>query len=305
MTELVGGAEGDAAAVVPGSKAQVGAAIAVAVVAGLLLAVFWQFEFVDKVIGQGVAKALLGRDASAGAGWVGSVVMAVVTGLAGTFTACNVACFASLGPLAAERRTGPTRVELVRRAGAQLVWLAVGMMVVAAVYGAAAVLLARHLPMLSDGSIGPVPARLAQASVINVVLGIGLVVVAARYLSGRGLPAGRRGPLVLGGLLGLLVVGRPYPMFREVLADAARSGNILQGSLLMVLVVLGNIALLSVLFLGLVALAGPALQQVTERRPRLILTVGGAVLLALAVFSIAYWGLRVPSMSGIGWFPTV
>lgn len=223
MTELVGGAEGDAPAVVPGSKAQVGAAIAVAVVAGLLLAVFWQFEFVDKVIGRGVAKALLGRDASAGAGWVGSVVMAVVTGLAGTFTACNVACFASLGPLAAERR----------------------------------------------------------------------------------LPAGRRGPVVLGGLLGLLVVGRPYPMFREVLADAARSGNILQGSLLMVLVVLGNIALLSVLFLGLVALAGPALQRVTERRPRLILTVGGAVLLALAVFSIAYWGLRVPSMSGIGWFPTV
>src|SRR4051794_21724286 len=72
-----------------------------AVAAGLLLAVLWSFELVDHVIGDNVANTVLGRDAKATAvgGTVAGLAFAFVSGLAGTFTACNFAMVASIGPM--------------------------------------------------------------------------------------------------------------------------------------------------------------------------------------------------------------
>lgn len=277
---------------------------AIAAVLGFLLAAVWSYELVDDVIGHGIASFFLGDDAAAGASFLGSVATATVTGLAGTLTACNVACFASMGPLAAgASRSGANRRTLVTRTARQLVWLAAGMAAVAAVYGMFIVIAGNSAPMLSDSMIGGVPARLAQASVVNVVLGLGLLAVAVRFLRERALPGGNYGTLALGGLLGLLIVGRPFPMFRDVLGDAAANGNALRGGLLVLLVVVGNLVLLAVLLLGTMALAGPSIQRLMTRNPGLVMRIGGALLMVLAVFSMAYWGLRVPAMFGIGWFP--
>ncbi|MFJ3957683.1 hypothetical protein [Arthrobacter sp. NPDC090010] len=274
-----------------------------AIAAGLFLTLLWDPNFVDKVVGQGIAHAVLGDANLATAGWLGSLVVAAVTGLAGTFTACNVACFASLGPLAASNRGGtPGRWALVRVASGQLGAMAIGQMIVAALYGAVVVLSARSLPMLDSQSTGGIPPRLGQASVINVMLGVGLIIVATLYLRGRSLRPGRGSLIAFGALLGLLLVGRPYPMFRDVLEQAAASGNVLGGSAMMILVVLGNMVLISVLFLGFIALAGPALQRFSTARPRVLLTIAGALLLIMGVFSVAYWGVRVPSMFGVLWF---
>ncbi|MBO0611223.1 hypothetical protein [Myceligenerans salitolerans] len=266
--------------------------IGLAVVLGAGLAIGWQYEFVDDVIGGGIARALVGDDGHAASGWAGSLAMAGVAGLAGTFTACNVACFASMGPLAAAG-SGETRSELLLNATRQLLLLGGGMVLVAACYGIVAVVAGSSLPMLSEADYGEVPARLAQASLVNTALGIGLVAVAVRYLMGRPLQ-GARGIVLLGCLLGLLVVGRPFPMFREVLADAVSSGNVVVAATLMVLVALGNLALVALLFLGVVAAAGPAIRRISVARPRLLPTIGGWVLLALGTFSVAYWGVRIP-----------
>ncbi|MDO8143833.1 MULTISPECIES: hypothetical protein [unclassified Isoptericola] len=277
---------------------------AVAVVVGVLIAVIWSYEFVDDVVGGAISGLFLGADHVAEPGLVGTLAFATVAGLAGTFTACNIACFASVGPLAAGTgATTPSRAALVRHAAAQLGWLALGMSVVAAAYGVVVVAAGDGTVMLSDETMAGMPVRLVQASVINVVLGVGLVYVAVRYLTGAPL-RGRRGILSLGALLGLLVVGRPFPMFREVLA-AAVDAHPLVGVGLLVLVVLGNLALVGILYLAFVAAAGPALQRFVARHQLTVLRVGGYLLLALGAFSIAYWGLRVPAIFGIGWFPTV
>lgn len=266
--------------------------VALALVAGTALAVGWQYEFVDDVIGGGIARALVGSDGPDASGWAGSLVMAGVAGLAGTFTACNVACFASVGPLAASG-SGGSRRELLAHAGRQVLLLGGGMLAVAGAYGVLAVIAGDALPMLSEGSVGDAPARLVQASLVNTVLGIGLAVVAFRYLAGRPVRTAR-GMVLLGCLLGLLVVGRPYPMFREVLADAVATGNVVSAAALLMLVALGNLALVAVLFLGVIAAAGPAIRRLSLARPQLLPTVGGLLLLALGAFSVAYWGVRIP-----------
>lgn len=283
---------------------RVGAGVIGSIVIGVLIAVFWSYEFVDDVVGGSITKLLLGEDHAADPGLFGALAFATVAGLAGTFTACNIACFASMGPLAAESSVqASSRVGLVRHAAGQLLVLSLGMCVIATAYAVAVIALGDRAPILSDATIGGLPARLVQASVINVALGLGLAIVAGRYLSGRPLP-GRMGTFALGALLGLLIVGRPFPMFREVLSAAADS-NPLAGVGMILLVVVGNLALVAVLYLTFVAVSGPALQQFVRRNQESVLRIGGYMLLSLAVFSLAYWGLRVPAMFGVGWFPLV
>lgn len=68
---------------------------------GVLVAVLWSFELVDETIGQNVANAVLGYDASGSpiAGSAAGAIFAFVTGLAGTFTACNIAAFSAVAPI--------------------------------------------------------------------------------------------------------------------------------------------------------------------------------------------------------------
>src|SRR5688572_2266228 len=89
--------------------------VTLSVAAGVLLAVLWSYEFVDSVIGDNVANTLLGHDAkkTAIAGTAAGLLFAFVSGLAGTFTACNIAMAAAVGPMSQAgghgRSSGPLR----------------------------------------------------------------------------------------------------------------------------------------------------------------------------------------------------
>lgn len=108
--------------------------VGLSVLAGFLLTILWSAKFVDSVIGKNVANTLLGYDVDSteitgvGAG----IVFALVTGLAGTFTACNIAVFGTMAPMLGR---APSWRDRSRATLGPLLWLATGMVAVSAVYG--------------------------------------------------------------------------------------------------------------------------------------------------------------------------
>lgn len=280
--------------------------MAASVAAGILLAVLWSYEFVDSVIGDNVANTLLGHEAKTTAitGTFAGLVFAFVSGFAGTFTACNIAMAASIGPMSqASDRTGTVRA-LLRPLGA----FTLGMVAVSAVYGFVGVLLGERLPQLSTDMVGTVPVRLIQSSVVFGVVGLALVYLGLAALGVvRDVFAGRPRArvVVLGALVGAFLIGRPYPMFVKLFHWAAETGNPLYGAATFALQSLGNILLVSVVFAVLVLATRGRFVRWLAANPRRTALVSGTLLLALGVFTVVYWDLRVPSIFGIGWFPTM
>jgi hypothetical protein len=80
--------------------------IVASVLVGIAVTVPWSFELVDSTIGDSVANNLLGYDAKGAAidGVGMGVVFAFISGLAGSFTACNIAAFSAIAPLSCQRR---------------------------------------------------------------------------------------------------------------------------------------------------------------------------------------------------------
>ncbi|MEU1590512.1 hypothetical protein [Micromonospora sp. NPDC005710] len=284
-----------------------GVIIAVSVAAGVLLAVLWSYEFVDSVIGDSVASGLLGHDAKATAisGTAAGLVFAFVSGLAGTFTACNIAMLASIGPLGAASGGNGDRLRLLLR---PVGYLSLGMVSVAAVYGFVGVLLGDRLPQLSTETAGGVPVRIIQSSVVFGVIGLALI-----YL---GLAAIRTVPdvfadrpvarvVTLGALIGGFLIGRPYPLFNKLFHWAVDSGNPLYGSAAFVLQSLGNIVVVTALFALLIMLTRGRFISWLAADVRRSMVLSGALLIALGVFTVVYWDVRVPSIFGFGWFPTM
>ncbi|MBM2618555.1 hypothetical protein JIG36_23650 [Actinoplanes sp. LDG1-06] len=286
-----------------------GLIVAGSVLAGLALAVLWSFEFVDHVIGDNVANTLLGHDAKATAigGTAAGLVFAFVSGLAGTFTACNIAMVASVGPMSQATRSGSTSSGL-RRLLRPVGWLALGMVTVSALYGAVGVLIGDDLPQLSTEVVGGIPVRLIQSMVVFGVIGLAFVYLGLAALRIVPDPFADR-PIarvvVLGALVGGFLIGRPYPLFNKLFHWAVDSGNPLYGAGAFVLQSLGNIAIVTILFaLVIVLTRGRVLQWLTARPSRTV-AVTAALLIALGVFTAVYWDVRLPAMFGHGWFPTM
>ncbi|MFJ6952041.1 hypothetical protein [Micromonospora aurantiaca (nom. illeg.)] len=281
----------------------------VSAAAGVLLAVLWSFELVDKVIGDNVANTVLGHDAKETAitGTVAGLLFAFVSGFAGTFTACNIAVAASVGPMSQVSGADPaggTR-QALRALLRPVGWLTLGMVAVSASYGIVGVLAGDRLPQLSTDVVGGVPVRLIQSSVVFGVIGLALT-----YL---GLAALKLVPdvfahrpvarvVTIGALVGGFLVGRPYPMFNKLFHWAVDTGNPLYGALAFTLQSLGNIVLVTVVFAVAVAISrGRFLAWMAD--PRRAAVVTGALLVALGVFTVVYWDVRVPALFGFGWFP--
>ncbi|MEU4775343.1 hypothetical protein [Micromonospora sp. NPDC023644] len=275
--------------------------------AGVLLAVLWSFHLVDSVIGDTVADALLGHDAKGTAisGTAAGLLFAFVSGFAGTFTACNIAMAASVGPMSQAGATG--RRPGVRSLLRPVAWLSVGMLAVSATYGAVGVLLGERLPQLSSDTVGGMPVRLVQSSVVFGLIGLALTYLG---LAALGLlpdvfatrPVAR--VVVMGALVGGFLIGRPYPLFNKLFHWAADTGNPAYGALAFALQSLGNILIVAALFAVLILLTrGRFLSWMAS--PRRAATVTGSLLVALGVFTVVYWDLRVPAMFGVGWFPTM
>jgi hypothetical protein len=284
-----------------------GRVVAYSVLAGVLLAVLWSYEFVDSVIGDNVAHALLGHDPRGTeiAGTTAALLFAFVSGLAGTFTACNIAMAASVGPMSevgVAHRTGSALRALLRSVG----WLTMGMLAVSTVYGFVGVLIGDRLPQLSSAMVGDMPVRLIQSSVVFGLIGLALTYLGLAALhvvpdifAGR--PVAR--VVTLGALVGGFLIGRPYPMFTKLFHWAAETGNPLLGAATFILQSLGNIIIVSALFALLVlGSRGRFLSWLTARPSRTAL-ITGSMLVALGVFTVVYWDLRVPAIFGFGWFP--
>ncbi|TDC85666.1 hypothetical protein E1193_02290 [Micromonospora sp. KC606] len=279
------------------------------VAAGMLLAVLWSYELVDHVIGDNVAKTLLGHDAKATAigGTVAGLVFAFVSGLAGTFTACNIAMAAAVGPMSQAGGADATRAGLrglLRPVG----WLTAGMVAVSAVYGFVGVLLGDRLPQLSTDLVGRLPVRLIQSMVVFGVIGLVFVYLGLAALGTLPDPFAHRPAtrvVVLGALVGGFLIGRPYPLFDKLFHWTVDSGNPFYGAGAFVLQSLGNIAIVAALFALLIVLTRGRFIHWLAATPARTAAVTGALLITLGVFMVVYWDVRLPAMFDYGWFPTM
>ncbi|WP_326552171.1 hypothetical protein [Micromonospora sp. NBC_01813] len=283
-----------------------------AVLGGFLLTVIWSAEFVDQTIGDNVANTLLGHDAkeTAIAGIAAGIAFAFVSGLAGTFTACNVAVFGTMAPLLGK---GGSRLDRLRLTLRPLGWLAVGMIGVSALYGAVVGFVGTSMPQFSTvantpGSLSP---RSIQSMVVYGVIGLVMVYLGLAALGIVPDPLARvanrfpNAPMVLmGALVGGFLIGRPFALFRQLFRDAAESGNPLYGAAAFVLQSLGNILVMAVLLLALTFLLGGRLQRWFAANPRRITVVTAVALIAAGAFMFLYWDVRLLARRDIiPWYP--
>ncbi|MFE2757504.1 hypothetical protein ACFXGA_36440 [Actinosynnema sp. NPDC059335] len=278
------------------------------VVAGVLLSVLWSYEFVDRVIGANVANALLGEEAATAsiAGTAAGLVFAFVSGLAGTFTACNIAMAASIGPMS--QAGGASRPGTLGSLLRPLGFFTAGMVGVSAAYGAVGVLIGPDLPQLSSAMVGTMPVRLVQSAIVFGVVGLAMAYLGLAALGVlpdlfRDRPVAR--VVVLGALVGAFLIGRPYPMFIKLFRSAVESGNPLFGAGTFVLQSIGNVLLVTVVFAALALGTRGRFLRWFSANGRRSAVVSAALLIALGVFLLVYWDVRVPSLFGVGWFPTM
>src|SRR5207253_9959326 len=119
-----------------------------------------------------------------------------------------------------------------------------------------------NIPQLSHALIGQFPIRLIQSMVVFGILGLVLLLMGLAALGKLGMrvpdPRGRYESVrlvLIGGLIGAFLIGRPFALFVKIFEYAAATHNPGLGALVFVLQSLGNIALLALIFL-LIAMVG-------------------------------------------------
>lgn len=290
------------------------AALAVAI--GVLVAGFWNFRLVDGFGRDVVAGSTVGDpEALAGAfgqfGFGFGFLFALVAGLAATFTACNCVVFAMLPGLTCAGGSSSRRTAL----DALLVFTA-AVVAVSAVYG------------MFIGLLGPQgieaynvrEVRLAQANTIFTTLGLVMLVWGLLELGfleplrRRASPAARAffaepptKAAVMGVLVGLFSIGRPFPVMRSFLEYAATANSPLYGAAVMTLQGIGQILVMVLLFLVLVYGFGRQLGAWAATSPHQVALTSALALLAGGAFFVFYWGLALAYGIGrwgfrLGWY---
>ncbi|WSQ69950.1 hypothetical protein OG393_35405 (plasmid) [Streptomyces sp. NBC_01216] len=286
--------------------------ILVSALFGFALTVVWSAQFVDRTIGDNVADSLLGHHAKGEpiAGALAGIAFALATGIAGTFTACNVAVFSALAPLAGGRSS--SRRGRMAAALRPLAQLALGALIVSSVYGAVVALAGTGMPQFGDqgGGGGGFSGRLIQAMVVFGLLGVVMTYLGLAALGMVRDPLARiseRYPgapmLFMGGLIGAFLIGRPFALFRQLFRDAAESHNALYGAASFALQSLGNIVVMAVVFLLVTGLLGDRLHQWMTRRPSRASALMAASFIAAGVFMVLYWDVRILARRELIWYP--
>ncbi|WTI84753.1 hypothetical protein OG338_29770 (plasmid) [Streptomyces sp. NBC_00726] len=280
-------------------------------VLGFGLTVVWSAKFVDQTIGDTVADTLLGHTAKGTpiASALAGIFFALVTGVAGTFTACNIAVFSALAPLTGGR--ADSRRSRMAAGLRPLGQLAAGAVVVSALYGAVVAITGTGMAQFDQSSQGNgLSGRLIQAMVVFGLIGatmtylglaaLGFVRDPLAKLSARHPGA----PMVfMGGLIGAFLVGRPFPLFRQLFRDAAESHNVLYGAAAFVFQSLGNILVVAVLFLLVTGFLGDRLQRWMTASPNRTAALMAAGFITAGVFLLLYWDLRILGARDLIWYP--
>ncbi|SRR5712691_3920721 len=284
---------------------------------GVLIAGFWNYKLVDGFGREVVTANTIGNShqlatsfASNGVGF--GLVFAAIAGLAATFTACNCVVFAMLPGLACSTDRAASRRSALRL----LLRFAIGVVLVGAIYG----VYVGTLGAAGASKFNAIPSRLLQAEVVFTVLGVVLVIWGAiefGFLNFivRRIPDGLKQFIatpatrasIMGVMVGLFAVGRPYPIFRDLLVYAASSHNPLYGAAVMSIQGIGQIALMVVLFLILVWAFGSRLTQWVASRPAQPALVTAIALVAGGSYFIFYWGIALTTHIGqwgfkLGWY---
>jgi hypothetical protein len=288
-----------------------------AIAVGTLIAGFWNFKLVDGFGRNVVAANTVGNpDGLSGAfaekGFGFGFIFAAIAGLAATFTACNCVAFTMIPGLACSTDGASTR----RRALAALGALVSGIVLVGAIYGA-------FIGLLGPDGIKAFNSRavsLAQAQTVFTAIGIVMILWAALalgFLDGlvsRLSPATRAffaqatvRSLAMGVLIGLFAVGRPFPVFRDLLVYAATAKSPLYGAGVMMIQGLGQVAVMVALFLAVVLGFGGRLTRWGQRRPYQPALVSALALAAGGMYFIFYWGIALGWNLGswgvkLGWY---
>ncbi|BCH27801.1 hypothetical protein [Mesorhizobium sp. L-8-3] len=269
-----------------------------AIACGILLAYLWSYEFVDKVVADGIARIVLREDlagfdiSSIGAG----LLFAFVSGVAGTLTACNACVLAATIPLAP--KTGGPAAAI-----SSLVPFIASLLIVASGYGVIGVLLGSNLPQLSSETVGAMPVRLMQAGVVFVGLGTVLLAWGVLILRHAGNEATTRGmvssnlvQIVLGVVVAAFLIGRPFPPFRRMFEDATARGDVMYGAAAFGLQAIGNVAFVIVLVLLLATARRGAVLNWLGDHPRARAGLISVGFMLGGTFMVAYWGIRVPAI---------
>ena len=278
-------------------------------IGGLLVAYAWSAKTADDTIGFNTANAMLGHDANTTPiGSIGSgIVFAFVSGLAGSFTACNIAAFGAVGPLVGRAQTRRDKfVSSIRPLG----WLAAGMIPVSAAYGVLVGIAGTRMPQFSTTPTKGLSPRTIQSMTAFGIVGVTMIVLGLASLGVISDPLAkvsrrfRNAPLILmGALIGAFLIGRPYPLFRDMFRHAAKSHNPLYGATAFTLQSIGNIIVMAVLFLLLSYGLGGRVQRWLAAKPGRRSVMTAAAFIVAGVFTVVYWDVKVLSRLGYLWFP--
>ncbi|MBC6467514.1 hypothetical protein HKK74_18735 [Actinomadura alba] len=284
--------------------------IVLSALAGFLLTVVWSAEFVDQTIGDNVADTMLGHEAKDApiSGILAGIAFAFASGVAGTFTACNVAAFGALAPAVGQTRTARGRVlQMFKPLG----WLSVGMITISATYGAIVALVGTRMPQFQTATVrvGWSP-RMIQSMIVFGIIGLIMIFLGLAALGVVRDPMARisarfpNAPMVLmGALIGGFLIGRPFGLFRQMFRDAAESHNVLYGIVAFSLQSLGNIVIMAAIFLLMVLLAGRRLQNWIAAEPSRASVIVAVAFIVAGVFTVLYWDVRILERRELIWYP--
>lgn len=291
-------------------------ALAASVLA-ILIAGFWNYHLVDGfgrdfIAGQtiGNTSELAGGFAQYGSGF--GFLFAAIAGLAATFTACNCVVFAMLPGLACSTESS--------KKSANPWWVLVafvgGVTLISVVYGF-------YIGMIGPAGVEALSVReirLGRAQTVFtsigvIMLGWGFSEMGFLDRIKNRLSENQRSILssaitkggILGILVGLFAVGRPFPVFRDFLTYAAQVESPLYGAGVMAVQGLGQILVMVLLFVLMVWLAGKKIIAWASKNPHKPRLVSGLALVTGGVFFIFYWGLAFAFDIGqwgikLGWY---
>lgn len=288
-----------------------------AALVGVLIAGFWNYHLVDGFGQEIVAGQTIGNTTELAEGYDAyganfGFLFAAIAGLAATFTACNCVVFAMMPGLVCSAEQSNQAVSPRKALGA----FVGGVLVICAAYGLfVGTLGAEGVEAYNQRSM-----RLMQAQVVFTALGgmmliWGLIELGLFGAIQRWVPPSTRAFLgrattkagLIGVLVGLFAVGRPFPVFREFLTYAASAESPLYGAGVMMVQGLGQIAVMILLFIAMAWLGGRRLAQWATQRPHQPFLLSGLALIGGGAFFVFYWGLAFAFDLGqwgfkLGWY---